>query len=270
VPELPDVEGYRRILSAQALGKRITAIEVDDQAVLRNTTTQAASLALVRRSFAAAERRGKWLIASLKRGDLVFHFGMTGRLEWLGRDDELGRFVRLRIRYSDGSLVYRDPRRLSGVWLCVGEGEVSTVTGPLGPDALDLSFSELDERLEARRGAVKTALMDQQVVAGLGNMLSDETLWRARVHPLHSYPDLTTARRKELHRALTSVLAASVRGGSIPRTRGWLSGQRGQADPRCPKAHGSLRISKIGGRTALWCPVCQPPSRASSLRQRSK
>jgi formamidopyrimidine-DNA glycosylase len=260
VPELPDVEGYRRTLGAHALDKPIAGLEAIDPAVLRNASPRSASRALVRLAFRASERRGKWLIASTSTVELVFHFGMTGRLEWLGQGDELGRFVRLRIRYTDGSLVYRDPRRLSGVWLCAGELEVAAVTGPLGPDALGISFPQLDERLGRRRGAVKSALMDQKVVAGLGNMLSDEALWRARVHPLTSYPELTDANKKAIYRSLTSVLTASVRAGSIPRTRGWLSGQRAKADPQCPKGHGSLGTSKVGGRTALWCPVCQSRS----------
>jgi formamidopyrimidine-DNA glycosylase len=258
VPELPDVEGYRRTFRDHALGKRIRAVEVFDPAVLRNATVRTVSSTLVRHSFVAEERHGKWLIARLTGHDLLFHFGMTGRLEWLGSEDELGRFVRLRLEYTDGALVYRDPRRLSGVWLCASSDDVVAVTGPLGPDALGLSSSELEERLGAHRGAIKPALMNQSVVAGIGNMLSDEVLWRARVHPRVAYPDLPGVRRKALHRALSFVLEASARVGSIPRRKEWLSSQRGEADPQCPKGHGSLQTAKVGGRTALWCPLCQP------------
>jgi formamidopyrimidine-DNA glycosylase len=262
VPELPDVEGYRRTLHEHALGKRIRAVDAIDPAIVRNTTVYSASSALVRRAFVGEERRGKWLIARSARIQLLLHFGMTGRLEWLGPDDELGRFVRLRLEYADGSLVYRDPRRLGSVWLCASDVEVTAVTGPLGPDALGLSFGELDGRLGARRGAIKPALLDQRVVAGIGNMLSDEVLWRAKVHPRSSYAELPTVRRKAIHRALTSVLEVSARAGWIPRTKGWLSGQRGEARPHCPKGHGSIRTSKVGGRTAMWCPVCQPAARS--------
>jgi formamidopyrimidine-DNA glycosylase len=257
VPELPDVEGYRRTLRDHALGKRIRAVDAIDPAVVRNATARTASSALVRHTFVAEERRGKWLIARTARVELLLHFGMTGRLEWLAPDDDLGRFVRLRLGYSDGSLVYRDPRRLSGVWLCASSDEVSAVTGPLGPDALGLSFAEFDYQLGARRGAIKPALMDQRVIAGIGNMLSDEALWRAKVHPRALYPDLPRVRRKSVHRSLTSVLDQAVREGSIPRRRGWLSAQRGKAEPLCARGHGPLRTSKVGGRTALWCPVCQ-------------
>jgi formamidopyrimidine-DNA glycosylase len=257
VPELPDVEGYGRTLRGHALGKRIRAVEAIDPAVVRNATARTASSALIGRAFVAEERRGKWLIARTTRVELLLHFGMTGRLEWLAPDDDLGRFARLRLEYSDGSLVYRDSRRLGGVWLCASSDEVSAVTGALGPDALGLSFAELDEQLRARRGAIKAALMDQRVLAGIGNMLSDEALWRARVHPRAGYPELPLARRKAIHRSLMSVLDLSVREGSIPRRKGWLSAQRGKAEPGCPRGHGPLRTSKVGGRTALWCPVCQ-------------
>jgi hypothetical protein len=135
VPELPDVEGYGRTLRGHALGKRIRAVEAIDPAVVRNATARTASSALIGRAFVAEERRGKWLIARTTRVELLLHFGMTGRLEWLAPDDDLGRFARLRLEYSDGSLVYRDSRRLGGVWLCASSDEVSAVTGALGPDA---------------------------------------------------------------------------------------------------------------------------------------
>jgi formamidopyrimidine-DNA glycosylase len=258
VPELPDVEAYGRTFRHHALGKRIRALEVIDPAVFRNVTANEASTALVGRTFVGEERRGKWLIGRAPNVQLVLHFGMTGRLEWLDPDAELGRFVRLRLEFADGSLIYRDPRRLSGTWLCEGDEEVVRVTGPLGPDALGLSFADFDDRLRARRGAIKPALMDQSVLAGIGNMLSDETLWRAGVHPRVAYAALPKTRQAAVHRSLSTVLSQSVRAGSIPRRRGWLSSQRGNAEPRCPKGHGSLRSSKVGGRTALWCPACQP------------
>jgi formamidopyrimidine-DNA glycosylase len=144
------------------------------------------------------------------------------------------------------------------VWLCAGEPEVSEVTGPLGPDALHLSFGGFDERLAGRRGALKVALMDQRVVAGLGNMLSDEVLWRGGIHPRSSYREFSSERRRRLYRALQSVLRSSVKVGSIPRRSSWLSGQRGRTEPRCPRGHGPLQSSKVGGRTALWCARCQP------------
>jgi formamidopyrimidine-DNA glycosylase len=109
MPELPDVEAYRRTLRDHALGKRIRAVQALDPAVLRNSGLRAASSKLVRHSFVASERHGKWVIARLTGHELLFHFGMKSRLEWLDPDDELGRFVRLRLEYADGALVLSRP-----------------------------------------------------------------------------------------------------------------------------------------------------------------
>lgn len=257
VPELPDVEGYRRTFHDHVLRKRIRDVEVPDPAVLRNVSEADARENLVGRSFTGDERRGKWLIARSQRRLVVFHFGMTGRLEWLDPNEDLGRFVRLSIVFRDGRLAYRDPRRLRGVWLCADEREVTETTGPLGPDAASISFEELDQLLGPHRASVKTVLMDQRVIAGIGNMLSDEVLWRAHVHPRSRYRDLPSKSRRGLHRALSSTVAASSRAGTIPRRQGWLSSQRGLPEPTCPRGHGPLQASKVAGRTSLWCPVCQ-------------
>jgi formamidopyrimidine-DNA glycosylase len=257
VPELPDVEGYRRTLHDHALRRPIRTLDALDAAVLRNASEDEARRAFVGHMISSDERRGKWLIARAEKVDLVLHFGMTGRLEWLDAAADLGRFVRLRIGFTDGSLVYRDPRRLSGVWVCVDDRAISEVTGPLGPDALGITFLELDERLGARRGSIKASLMNQHVIAGIGNMLSDEVLWRSGVSPTAGYWQLSVGRRKELHRALGAILRSSARVGAIPRTKGWLNSQRGTAHPACPRGHGPLTSTKVGGRTALWCSVCQ-------------
>ena len=103
--------------------------------------------------------------------------------------------------------------------------------------------------------------MDQSLLAGLGNMLSDEILWRARLHPTRGASTLDAAEGKRLCAAARSALATSVRAGHIPRTRTWLSGQRAVDDPTCPRCGTSLRWSTVNGRSALWCPHCQRPPR---------
>jgi formamidopyrimidine-DNA glycosylase len=257
LPELPDVEGYRRTLETRALGTRICAVEVPDPAVLRNASPAELSR-LAGRSFTSVVRIGKWLVAGTSETRVLFHFGMTGRLEWVRTGVDDGRYVRLRFAYRDGALVYRDPRRLRGVWLLDDDLAVKRTIGPIGPDALGLAYEEFDSRLARRRGAIKAALMDQHVVAGIGNMVADEVLWRAHTRPRDRYADLDEVARRRLHRQLTRVLDAAAKIGEIPRTARWLSSQRGAKDPRCPRCHGELHAERLGARTAYWCPVCQP------------
>jgi formamidopyrimidine-DNA glycosylase len=108
--------------------------------------------------------------------------------------------------------------------------------------------------------------MDQSLLAGLGNMLSDEVLWRARLHPTRLASTLTPAEGNRLCAAARSTLSASVRAGHIPRTRSWLSGQRATDEPTCPRCGNDLRWSTVNSRSALWCPRCQPPPNRGNAR----
>jgi formamidopyrimidine-DNA glycosylase len=164
------------------------------------------------------------------------------------------------IVFDDGELIFRDQRKFGGLWLARNDKSICKVIGDLGPDALGLKGRSLRTRLESKRGALKSTLMDQSVLAGLGNMLSDEVLWLAEIHPGQRYDDLDNKQRHQLDLALQRVLRASVKTGAIPRKASWLSSQRSRPEPRCPRCHGPLRTSQIGGRTSYWCPRCQPPT----------
>jgi formamidopyrimidine-DNA glycosylase len=259
VPELPDVEGFRRLLHARAVGQTIIAVDIADPGVVRNRSAPDFARNLAGRRFAEPDRRGKWLLAPTDGPTILFHFGMTGSLRWDDADGEDRRFDRIVIRFGNEKLVYQDQRKLRGVWLADDEDAVTAVIGEQGPDALGLSARRLEERLEDHRGALKPVLMDQRVLAGLGNMLSDEVLWQARIHPARRFGDLDPSERRKLSRTLQRALQTSARAGSIPRRPTWLSSQRSLPDPTCPRCHAELATSRIGGRTSYWCPVCQPP-----------
>ena len=210
------------------------------------------------RRFGEPDRRGKWLLAPMDGPTVLFHFGMTGSLVWERPDGECLRFDRVVIHLGNGKLVFRDQRKLRGIWLADDEDGVREVIGEQGPDALGLTGRRLEECLAGHRGPLKSVLMDQRVVAGLGNMLSDEVLWRARIHPARRFGDLQPHERGELGRGLQRVLRASVKVGSIPRRATWLSSQRSRPDPHCPRCRARLKTSRVGGRTSYWCPACQP------------
>jgi formamidopyrimidine-DNA glycosylase len=262
VPELPDVEGFRRVLSAHGTGERIDEVEVRDGGVIRGRSASDFARRLKGRVLATPERRGKWLVAPTGGPTILMHFGMTGSLAWLpaaeSASEQGGTFDRVIFGLGTGQLLYRDQRKLRGLWLVANETAIATVIGDQGPDALGLTRAQLFDRLEGHRGNLKSVLMDQSVVAGLGNMLSDELLWRAGIHPTRAFGELDDIARTRLHRSLQHVLRLSVKAGLIPRRPGWLSSQRSVEDPHCPLRHGPLQTSRIGGRTSYWCPICQP------------
>jgi formamidopyrimidine-DNA glycosylase len=256
MPELPDVEGFRRYFARYATGRRIRSVRVHDAALARNATAQLLGRALTGRRFGKPSRTGKWLMAPAEGPCLVMHFGMTGLLKWTsdGRDHRHDRLV---FQLENGRLRYRNMRRFGGVWLASSAADVERITGPLGPDAMRLERGRLRDLLSERRGGIKAALMDQRVVAGIGNLLSDEVLWRARIHPRESAHDLSPRRLDALDRELREVITASNRHGRIPPIEGWLTGARNSRDARCPRCNARLRRGAVAGRTAYWCPRCQ-------------
>src|SRR5919198_3435252 len=135
MPELPDVDGFRRVLADNAVGKRIAAVEVPDPTMLRNVSAQTLGGAVTGHRFGEPDRHGKWLIAPVGRVTLLMHFGMTGSLEWERRDTRRHVHDRVVFIYRDAELRYRDMRKFGGVWLARDEDECREVTGPLGPDA---------------------------------------------------------------------------------------------------------------------------------------
>jgi formamidopyrimidine-DNA glycosylase len=268
MPELPDVEAARRLVERCAAGARIEIVVCSDLSALRNATLRRFRHAVVGEHIRTTARRGKWLTIGTDGTAVVVHLGMTGAL-WNAADDrdepqleiEEGRFCRLALVTGRGALRFIDRRKLGGVWLAADDAELQRVLHDLGPDALGLCYDELLAILGTSRKQLKVALMDQSLLAGLGNMLSDEILWRARLHPTRVAATLDPVEGKRLCTAAQAALAASVRAGHIPRTRSWLSSQRAIDDPTCPRCRKDLRWSTANRRSALWCPHCQPTPR---------
>ena len=267
MPELPDVEGFRRVLADHGVGARIDDVDVADAGVLRNVDAEELRRALSGMYFDEPRRHGKWLVAPTRFArsghqpddpSLVFHFGMTGGLVWADRDgDERHRHDRIVLVLSNGELRYRDMRKLQGVRLSRTDADVGELLGNTGPDAFDLTPAELGARLAGLRRQLKPALMDQEVVAGLGNLLVDEILWRSHLHPARPTTDLSRADRDRMHRRMRTVLRNSVAVGHVPGRSSWLTGNREKEGAPCPHCGTPLRHSRIGGRTTVWCPHCQ-------------
>jgi formamidopyrimidine-DNA glycosylase len=257
VPELPDVEGFRRVLSRHAKGKRIESVEVIDRTMLRGTSPQALWRALKGKRFREPRRHGKWVIAPVGDVEVLMHFGMTGLLEWRHPGDERHRHDRVVFVCEGGELRYRNMRKFGSVRLARDESERERGTGALGPDAASLDREAFHELLARRRGSVKAALMDQKLLAGVGNLLADEILWRSGVDPRTPVPDISRRRRDRMYEALRDTIRESVPAGRVPHGRRWLTRVRDQRDAKCQRCGTRLRKATVAGRTACWCPRCQ-------------
>ena len=207
----------------------------------------------------SARRLGKQLLLDTDGPTLGVHFGMTGRivvddvaaidqLEYgSGRDEP--RWDRFRITLADGgSMRVNDPRRWSRVTL---DPDISG----LGPDLLEVTYDQLRIAVSGGSRPIKALLLDQHVVAGLGNLCVDEVLWHARIAPAHPAGELTGGEVAALHRCMRQHLPVMLdRGGSH---RGEVSPAFRAALPSCPQDGAALVRDKVGGRTTVWCPVHQ-------------
>lgn len=239
------------------MGRRIEQVVTTDPAILRGISPVSFDRALRGNRFEEPERHGKWLLAWTTGPAVLMHFGMTGDLGW-GRDAG-GRHRHDRVVFvtDGGELRYRNMRKFGGLWLAHDREESATMMGTLGPDALTLDRRRFRKLLDRRRGRVKAALMDQRLLAGVGNLVADEALWRARIHPARRIEELSDRDRDRLHTAMNRVLRDWVeRFGKLPA--GWLIQVRGRPDARCPRCGTILGRTVVGGRTTYFCPRCQP------------
>ena len=257
MPELPDVEGFRRVLADHAVGRRIERVEVSDAGILRGVTAGDLDAELRDHRFSAPGRHGKWLIAGTSGPTVLMHFGMTGGLRWVNLGAPGGRFDRVSFVTPDGELRFEDMRKLQGITLARDDDDVRKVIGGLGPDALSVRSADFAHLVEDRRGAIKAVLIDQAVIAGLGNRLADEILWQARINPRRPARDLSHTEQRALHAQMRRVLRACLTASRVPPLPSWLTGVRDDPAARCPRCGTPLRRSTIGGRTTLWCPRCQ-------------
>lgn len=262
MPELPEVEAYR-LLARAALDREVAAVEVPDPWYLKHGLDAAvARQVLVGRRFIAARRVGKLLLLDTDGGGptVGLRFGMTGRLIvdgvpgvktllHTGNADEPAwdRFIVEFTSRRPGRLVVRDPRRLGGV-------EFGPAEDRLGPDALSLGPAALRAALGTSAAPLKARLMDQSRVAGVGNLMADEVLWRAGLDPARPAGSLGDVELRRLARALRSTVRDLIaRGGSHG---GDLVPHR-LAGGRCPRDATLLVRRRIGGRTSWSCPAHQ-------------
>ena len=256
MPELPDVEGFRRTFDRYATGKRLRAVRGIDASMLRNTSPQGLARALNGKRFQRPERQGKLLICRADGVALLLHFGMTGMFVWCTNGAHHPH-DRLTLVFDDGELRYRNMRKFGGIWVTRDQQELERIRGRLGPDWLSVSRKQFDRLLEGRKASIKAVLMNQAVAAGLGNLTADEALWQARIDPRRAASSLSSSERRVLYQKIQKVLRDSVPYGFVPSKRTWLTGARGRRDGICPRCGNRLERRTVAGRTTVFCPTEQ-------------
>ena len=266
MPELPDVELYKRYLDQHALRQTIERVAVNDARILGDLPAKAFVARLIGNRFEDSRRHGKHLLVRLQKdGWLTLHFGMTGKLLYFREETDDPPYDRVRFDFAGGRhLAYVNRRMLGRVGLADDADEFIHAEG-LGPDALDPRFDleAFTNALGGRRRDVKAVLMDQALIAGIGNIYADEILFQARLHPQTPVTSLDDRQRADLFRQIKAVLTTAIDCGAgaeqflerLPE--GYLLPHRDR-DGRCPRCGSPIATLKAAGRTSYCCPRCQP------------
>lgn len=273
MPELPEVETVRRSLTDLVLHKKITRVEIFKPAILA-LGDEAAYAGLAGRELADIGRRGKYLLFRLNEpADLlwVVHLRMTGKLLYHRQSEPLQKHDHARLEFADGSeLIYNDTRAFGRFWLTQDATQVSGLNS-LGLEPLDADFSAAywQEKIKRRpKMLVKAGLLDQTMVAGLGNIYADEVLFQAGVHPERTLGSLTEAENQRLAQAMREILQASIaqRGTTF---RDYVDGNNEKGgyqeflrvfqklNQPCPNCGEQIQRIRVAGRSSYFCPHCQ-------------
>lgn len=277
MPELPEVETVRRQLAGRVVGRSFTGVRVDDPKFTSPEPPEVLDEFLLGRRIDRVDRRGKYLLFALDSGDtFAVHLRMTGRLHWApGRPGEDERFVRAAFVLDDGStLTFSDMRRFGRGWIVPADhpDPEGYWAGRVGVEPLGDAFTPdvLAGVLRGRRGPLKAALLNQALVAGLGNIYADEALFQAGLHPERVAGSLDAGEVERLHEAIRDRLGVAVESGgaSIDSYRDSLGNYGSMQDllrvhlhrgDPCPRCGDTVVKTRVAQRGTYWCPTCQVP-----------
>ncbi|MGA9589931.1 MAG: DNA-formamidopyrimidine glycosylase family protein [Salegentibacter sp.] len=258
MPELPEIALYTKYAEGTALNKEIAKISFPNGKKLLQVSEDDCKKALLHKEFSSTDRLGKYLFLNTDKGKcLVLHFGMTGKLESY-QHEEHPKNSEMIIEFKDSSkLSFVCRRKLGKIFLAEGKEEFQK-EHELGPDALNLNWTDFKKLLQDKRGSIKGALMDQHLLAGLGNVYSDEILYQCGIHPKSKVEKLNEAEKKEIHKQMGKVLKMAIKeeGQRSEFPEDYLTPHRKEGED-CPKCTGKIEMIKVSGRSTYFCPKCQ-------------
>ena len=271
MPELPEVETIVRTLEPGIRGRVVAGVELLFRPLLRRAGPEALD-SLAGRRVIGAHRRGKMAVIELEGGlALVFHLKMTGRLVLAYGGEPVDKHTRLVLRFGDGrnELRFVDVRKF-GFLACVDGAAADSCPeiAALGPEPLEIPLADFARAVEGRKGRIKSLLLDQRFIAGIGNIYADEILFDARIHPLTPASSLSRDAVTRLWTSMRRILARAVKAkGSTLRDYVDAEGRAGsyqrlhrvydrEGEP-CPRCGTPIKRIVVGGRGTSFCPFCQ-------------
>jgi formamidopyrimidine-DNA glycosylase len=270
MPELPEVETVARGLRHLLAGRTIVSASVDWPRVLARPSIEEFRARVAGRTVVSVGRRGKYVVLGLDQGHLLIHLKMSGRLWVVPTGEPQDKHVHVVFCLDDGwELRFHDTRKFGRVYLV---DEPEEVTAQLGPEPLadDFALDDLRRLLARRTGRLKSLLLNQQFLAGLGNIYADEALFAARLHPLRRADSLAPDEQARLYEAIRSVLWRAVAAQGTTLDDGGYTDAEGQAGAyqeqiavygrkgqSCLRCQTPIERIVVGARSTFFCPCCQ-------------
>ncbi|MBI4813961.1 MAG: Fpg/Nei family DNA glycosylase [Methanobacterium sp.] len=252
MPELPSVEIFKEYFDETSLQQPITDVSVISPEILMETTTTEMKESLEGHKFTESIRYGKYLFGKLDNDlFLIMHFGMTGYLHYYTKNSS--KYPRLLLKFSGGNFLAFDDARKFGKLGLTQDPDEFIEKRRLGPDALEVNFEDFQEIFRDRKGMIKPLLLNQNILAGIGNLYADEMLYQSRIHPLTHADQLDDPEWEHLFKNMKKVLHKAIEHQdkikSLPAS--YLLPHRYKGG-KCPEG-GELEIIKVGGRTTFVC-----------------
>jgi formamidopyrimidine-DNA glycosylase len=262
MPELPEVESFRLFFEKNALNHRIKSVHVLDIGILEMIDKERFEQTITNCVFTSTFRHGKFLFCQIKPSQfVVFHFGMTGDFFIRDKLDELHKHDRVAFYLDNENIfVFSDQRKFGLVGITANIEEFLHKRN-FGPDALLISTDEFLSRILHHKKPIKACLLDQSILAGVGNLYADEALFRTQIHPGTFPNELSKAKLSELIAIVQKILHQAIYHGAyygdFPADF-FIQGR--EKNGLCPRCNSTLESGKIVGRTSYYCPKCQPGS----------
>lgn len=261
MPELPEIARYKTYVDATVLNKEIAEVHFPQTKLLQAPEGDYKN-ALCNKRFTGTKQLGKYLFfATDGEKLLVFHFGMTGKFESYqhGEDPKYSQMI---ITFKDASrLAFLCRRKLGKIFLAE-DFEAFREENELGKHVLDITWEEFEEIFQKKKGSIKTAITDQHLLAGIGNVYADEILFQSNIHPKTKIEKLSETERKNIFKEISAVLKTAIKheGNRAELPSGYLIPHR-EEGAECPVCKGKIEMIKVSGRSTYFCPACQKEQR---------
>lgn len=254
MPELPDVETFKRNISSKVKGERIDNVRVLDASMLESKKSDMKKLEKNR--IKDVSRYGKYLILESEKNALMFHFGMTGSISYSSKGAR-PEHAKLILEFDDADLSFVNRRKFGQIKIYGSTDDLITDKG-LGPDAMRISKKRFHQVMGKKKGKVKSALMDQSTIAGIGNIYADEILFHSYIRPDRKMEGMGDDEIDRIYDRMKHILRESIKSRADPEKmpQDYLIRRRKQNED-CPLGNGKLKRMRINGRSTYYCPEHQ-------------